>query len=78
MRYPPYLPGKAIIRLIAAIHIGIICAPPRCRGVTVTLDAGGAATYAQRAIPGSEFGQESCTFHPLLPLAGPCCIRRSR
>ena len=34
----------------------------RCPAVTVTLEAGGAGTYDQRAIPGSEPGQDSCTF----------------
>ncbi len=37
---------------------------PRCPAVTVTLDAGGAGTYTQRAIPGSEPSQDSCTFRP--------------
>ena len=32
---------------------------------TVTLDAGAAGTYAQRAIPGSDPGPGCCTFRPL-------------
>ena len=38
----------------------------RCPAVAVTLGAGGAGTYTQRAIPGSEPSQDSCTFrrHP--------------
>jgi hypothetical protein len=31
----------------------------RCPAVTVTLEAGGADTYTQRAIPGTEPGQDS-------------------
>jgi hypothetical protein len=40
--------------------------------VTVTLEAGGAGTYTQRAIPGSEPGQGRCTFHriPLFHKSG--------
>ena len=33
--------------------------------VTVALEVGGADTYTQRAIPGSEPGRGSCTFRPL-------------
>ena len=33
-----------------------------CPAATVTLGAGGAGTYTQRAIPGSVPGQDSCTF----------------
>ena len=33
----------------------------RCPAGTVTLEAGGADTDTQRAIPGSEPGQDSCT-----------------
>jgi len=32
---------------------------------TVTLGAGGAGTYTQRAVPGSEPSQDSGTFRPL-------------
>src|SRR5262249_11880040 len=34
----------------------------RCPAMTVTLEAGGADTYTQRAIPGSELSQDSGTF----------------
>src|SRR5213082_2808294 len=43
----------------------------RCPAVTVTLEAGGADTYTQRAIPGSEPSQDSCTFPPVVPPACP-------
>jgi hypothetical protein len=36
-------------------------ASARCPAVTVTFEAGGAGTYTQRATPGSEPGQDSCT-----------------
>lgn len=34
----------------------------RCPAGTVTLEAGGAGTDTQRAIPGPEPSQDSCTF----------------
>jgi hypothetical protein len=37
---------------------------PVLGAVTVTLDAGGAGTYTQRAIPGSEPSQDFCIFRP--------------
>jgi hypothetical protein len=40
----------------------------RCPAVTVTLDAGGAGTYTQRAIPGPEPSRDWCTFRPPPPV----------
>ncbi len=40
----------------------------RCPTVTVTLETGGADTYTQRAIPGPQPSQDSCTFRPMWPL----------
>ena len=47
------------------IHSGTFhrCSSPL--QVTVMLEAGGAGTYTQRAIPGSEPSQNSCTFRLL-------------
>ena len=44
---------------------------PHCPAVTVTLDAGGAGTYTQRAIPGSEPSQ---FFSPLAVIYGQVVI----
>jgi hypothetical protein len=39
----------------------------RCPAGTVTLEAGGAGTYTERAIPGSEPGLDLQSSGPLLP-----------
>jgi hypothetical protein len=46
-----------------------------CPAVTVTLEAGGADTYTQRAIPGSEPSQDSCTSPSVVTPTPPCLTR---
>ena len=53
--------GSGVKRDVAYVHLALFtCA--RRPAVTVTLEAGGADTDTQRAIPGSEPSQGSCTF----------------
>jgi len=56
------LQGQARLRVYVGPGLST-CAG--CPAGTVALGAGGAGTYTQRAIPGSEPGQDSCTFRPL-------------
>jgi hypothetical protein len=69
---------SGVKRLRMYVHQALFtCA--RCPAVTVTLDAGGAGTDTQRAIPGPEPSHDSSTFRPqraLVSRLGSCPRRR--
>ena len=57
-RPPPRLPRPRTARRPDSGRALSACA--HCPAVTVTLEAGGAGTYTQRAIPGAEVNQDPC------------------